>query len=126
MSQHWVVNSEKLMIACFDDEGKNKCSIGPDQMWLEVPEGVAPGNCKVSGEWPELSLIDGSADKSSPKWEALRAARNAKLAACDWTQMSDSPLSQEVKTAWWTYRQSLRDLPQDTTDPDDVTWPTPP
>lgn len=123
---YWVVNSQKAMIASFDDAGKAACIIGPDQMWLEVPEGVAVGNAKVSGEWPELSLIDGSADKVSPKWEALRVARNSALASTDWTQMSDSPLSVESKALWATYRQSLRDLIQNTSNPDQVTWPVQP
>lgn len=123
---NWIVNEQKVMIACGDDDFKSRCSIGPDQMWLEVPEGVAVGNCKVSGEWPELSLVDGSADKSSPKWEALRKARNEVLASTDWTQMSDSPLSTEEKSEWVTYRQALRNLIQNTTNPDQVTWPVQP
>lgn len=126
MANHWVVNDQKVMIASFDDAGKASCTIGPDQMWLEVPEGVAVGNAKVSGEWPELSLVDGAADKAGPRWDAMRAARNAKLAASDWSQLSDSPLDGPTKTAWAEYRQDLRDLPAGTVDPDNVTWPAQP
>ena len=39
-----------------------------------------------------------------------RTTRNKLLADCDWTQMNDSPLSNEDKTAWATYRQELRDM----------------
>lgn len=126
MANHWVVNNQKLMIACFDDEGKERCSIGPNQCWLECPEGVAPGNCKVAGEWPDLSLVDGSADKAGPRWDKMRAERNAKLASCDWTQMPDSPLGAQTKADWADYRNSLRDLPANTTDPDNVSWPETP
>jgi hypothetical protein len=126
MAMHWVVNSEKQMIYCTDDEGKLNCSIGPDQMWIECLEGVAPGNCKVAGEWPELSLVDGSADKTGPKWDAMRAQRNTRLVECDWTQLSDSPLSEQDKTAWADYRNQLRDLPQNTVDPDEISWPVKP
>jgi len=59
-------------------------------------------------------------------WAALRARRNALLAACDWTQLPDSPLAADKKTAWATYRQALRDLPEKTTDPANPVWPTPP
>ena len=41
---------------------------------------------------------------------ANRSQRDMLLAACDWTQIPDSPLSAESKTAWATYRQELRDI----------------
>ena len=41
----------------------------------------------------------------------LRLERDSKLAACDWVVLSDSQLTTSKKTAWKTYRQSLRDLP---------------
>ena len=42
--------------------------------------------------------------------ENHRAARNKLLADTDWTQINDSPLSNEDKTAWATYRQELRGI----------------
>lgn len=39
-------------------------------------------------------------------------ARLGLLQSSDWTQSPDSPLSAESKQAWATYRQALRDLPQ--------------
>ncbi len=59
-------------------------------------------------------------------YEDLRTVRNAVLAKCDYTQLSDSPLSDELKTEWATYRQALRDLPENTPDIKNVTWPTKP
>ncbi len=59
-------------------------------------------------------------------YEDLRTVRNAVLAKCDYTQLSDSPLSDELKTEWATYRQSLRDLPENTPDITNVIWPTKP
>lgn len=56
-------------------------------------------------------------------WTALRGQRNALLAACDWTVATDSPVD---VPAWSTYRQALRDLPANTTDPTAPDWPTPP
>ena len=41
----------------------------------------------------------------------LRLERTRRLAKCDWTQSCDSPLSEEKKKEWATYRQALRDLP---------------
>jgi hypothetical protein len=40
--------------------------------------------------------------------ERLRIHRDARLAASDWTQVSDAPVDRE---AWAAYRQALRDFP---------------
>tara|TARA_Y100001972_G_scaffold106535_1_gene135018 strand:- start:51 stop:269 length:219 start_codon:yes stop_codon:yes gene_type:complete len=45
----------------------------------------------------------------------FRQIRNVKLARSDWTQNPDSPLSEEKKKEWATYRQKLRDLPKTVT-----------
>ena len=42
--------------------------------------------------------------------EGHRTTRNKLLADTDWTQINDSPLSNEDKTAWATYRQELRGI----------------
>jgi hypothetical protein len=57
---------------------------------------------------------------------SLRRERNMLLVSSDWTQYTDSPLDNEAKTNWATYRQSLRDLPADTPDPANPTWPVAP
>lgn len=56
----------------------------------------------------------------------LRAHRNEMLKDCDWTQLSDSPLSEESKAAWATYRQALRDFPATEPDLDNPAWPEKP
>jgi len=53
----------------------------------------------------------------------VRAVRNAELAATDWTQVADSNAD---KTAWATYRQTLRDLPASNKDPKKIKFPTRP
>jgi len=55
-----------------------------------------------------------------------RDGRNAVLAATDWTQAADSPLSSDKKTEWATYRQALRDMPTNYPDAHEATWPTEP
>jgi hypothetical protein len=66
------------------------------------------------------------ADALANSWTALRAERDALLGSSDWTQYNDSPLTDEAKAEWVTYRESLRDLPENTDDPTNPTWPTPP
>jgi len=56
-------------------------------------------------------------------WKRLKARRGRRLQNSDWTQVPDAPVDAE---AWATYRQELRDLPDNTTDPREVVWPTPP
>jgi hypothetical protein len=56
-------------------------------------------------------------------FERIRNWRNAELASCDWTQLTDS---QANKTAWKTYRQALRDLPASNEDPKKIVFPTRP
>ena len=41
----------------------------------------------------------------------LRIDRDVKLSNTDWVVLPDSPLTTSKKTEWKTYRQSLRDLP---------------
>ena len=50
----------------------------------------------------------------------IRAERDAKLLASDWTQVADAPVDQ---TAWATYRQALRDITGQETFPESVIWP---
>jgi hypothetical protein len=57
---------------------------------------------------------------------SVRADRDQKLTASDWTQMADSPLSSDKKAEWATYRQSLRDLPTASGFPHTMTWPDEP
>jgi hypothetical protein len=56
-------------------------------------------------------------------FERIRLWRNRELAATDWTQIADAPTD---KTAWATYRQALRDLPEQNADPKKIVFPTRP
>jgi len=59
-------------------------------------------------------------------WDQLRAERNRRLSACDWTQVADSPLDDAADDQWRVYRQALRDLPQTQDDIDNIVWPVAP
>jgi len=64
--------------------------------------------------------------RTQTQWTALRTERNSRLAASDWTQIMDSPLSQELKNTWSEYRRTLRNIPSTNTDPFNIVWPAPP
>jgi hypothetical protein len=57
---------------------------------------------------------------NSQKWEQIRLWRNAELARTDWTQIADSTAD---KAAWATYRQTLRDLPNQDAVADKIVFP---
>ena len=54
--------------------------------------------------------------------EKLSRDRTEKLQFSDWRACSDVTMSNE----WKAYRQALRDLPANTSDPKKPTWPTEP
>lgn len=85
----------------------------------------------IDGEWCiGYSVVDRTAEEIAGATEAQseieRALRNSRLAACDWTQLADAPLTAEQKTSWATYRQSLRDITAQDGFPFSIEWPTEP
>jgi len=46
-------------------------------------------------------------------WDRVRGMRDQYLRDSDWSQAEDSPLSDEKKTEYLTYRTNLRNLPAD-------------
>ena len=71
-------------------------------------------------------LDDEYLNSSSFLWMKLRSERDNLLLSSDFTQLGDIGLSETKKTEWVNYRQSLRDLPANTSDPANPTWPTRP
>lgn len=59
---------------------------------------------------------------------SARAQRDTLLTASDWTQLPDAQasLSPEKKAAWSAYRQALRDITDQATFPQEITWPDKP
>lgn len=60
------------------------------------------------------------------KWDEVRKNRDDIIVFTDWTQIPDAPLSADKKAEFATYRQALRDIPQNVGNPDDVVWPEKP
>jgi len=91
-----------------------------------VPAINIPTKAQVEAKIVELQNIE--------PFRLLREKRNKKLFDSDYRIIADFPHpSEEVKQAWITYRQELRDLPSNSTPSLDdngeltnVTWPTQP
>lgn len=60
------------------------------------------------------------ASRNDAQAAAVRADRNAKLSASDWTQVADAPVD---KAAWAAYRQALRDVTAQEGFPWTINWP---
>ena len=67
----------------------------------------------------EAAWAAGANDRA---FKLLRKKRNDALAKTDWWASSDLSITQDQKN----YRQALRDLPANTPDPVDPTWPVEP
>jgi hypothetical protein len=85
---------------------------GPEVLELTEQE-------NIERDAEEAAWADGANDRA---FVALREKRNELLVATDWRAGSDLTMSD----AWKTYRQALRDLPANTGDPANPTWPTKP
>jgi hypothetical protein len=85
--------------------------------------GPIPFTTEEESEWDakEAAWTDGANDRKAAE---VRAERNTKLAATDWTQTVDVP--QAVKDSYVSYRQALRDVPLQSGFPWTITWPVEP
>ncbi len=77
-----------------------------------------PTSSEISAELARL--------EAQQPWNELRAERNRKIAETDWEVVRHKELGTNVPAALKTYRQELRDLPANTTDPANPAWPTKP
>jgi len=85
-------------------------------------EGMIPFTPEEEAEWDAMEA-EWAAGESARKASQARSERERLLTASDWTQISDAPVD---KSAWATYRQALRDIPQQAGFPITINWPVKP
>jgi len=73
----------------------------------------------LSEAWQGEVTVEEVADTT----DEIRARRDRLLAATDWAVLPDSPLDAQSLEAVKTYRQALRDVPQQERFPSAITWP---
>ena len=117
--------------------GPSATTSGPYE--ISVRDGVE----EVNGQWFTKFIVgpvftdndEGTAAEQEAAYRAridseagarIREERDRKLAASDWTVLTDSPLTTAKKTEWKTYRQALRDITSAEGFPHDVAWPSEP
>jgi hypothetical protein len=104
---------------------------------------LVDGREVVTHGWPGISAEAVAADKGAVDWreveegytsaptpdelaDAARAKRDVLLTASDWTQLPDSPLDSDARSAWAAYRQALRDITGQEGFPEEIDWPVAP
>ena len=144
MTTYWEVEtySKKLISKREDEDGRHQEVIyssgaSNERCLLEAP--AVSGN--ESGDYVQVdgdetlgaSALSLSYDKTAHKaacLDKMKEEREPKLTASDWRVLPDSPMTEAQKTNWSTYRQELRDLPENTVDSRDFDfendWPTEP
>jgi hypothetical protein len=86
-----------------------------------TPDGNVPFTPEEEAEWDvqEAEHAAGADDRAAAE---IRTERDAKLAATDFHGLTDTVMSE----AMTTYRQALRDVPEQDGFPHEVTWPDSP
>lgn len=90
--------------------------------WVPVVPEYGIGSEYVNGQFlPKPRDIDA-------EWADVRDQRDQLLAESDVYVLPDrwAVLTSDQQQAWANYRQALRDIPQNFSDPADVVWPTKP
>lgn len=88
---------------------------------LNPYNGIWFQNWEVVDKTPEECLAE---DKEQE--ESIRRLRDGRLYMTDWSQLPDSPLSEEKKLEYKNYRQALRDVSLQEGFPWNVQWPVDP
>ena len=93
--------------------GANWVLTNDELEWLS-PDITQPTEAEIQAEIARL--------EAEQPWNELRQQRNRLIAETDYLALSDSTLTTEMAA----YRQALRDLPANTTDPANPVWPVKP
>ena len=89
-------------------------ALSGDVIEWHSPDITQPTKAEIQSEITRL--------EDEQTWNELRQQRNRLIAETDYLALSDATLSADMQT----YRQALRDLPANTSDPANPTWPTKP
>jgi hypothetical protein len=129
MNKYVIHDNDGNIISCgiSSEVIDQRISLNHTQVWVDYPDDIENYRFDTASN----SLVHLGQDiiderETLEAWNLLRSSRDSRLTSSDWTQAADSPLSDAKKAEWATYRQQLRDLPANTTDPANPTWPTPP
>jgi hypothetical protein len=83
----------------------------------------------INNKWVQTwNIVDISEwereERISQQWDNVRELRNTLLNQSDWTQLEDVILDNKME--WRAYRESLRNITEQSDNPFDIVWPTKP
>ena len=107
-----AAQSDSILSKAMINQTKKILNLDTNEV-TEVPltaEEIERERIWIEEEFPALQL------------HKLRTERNHRLAETDYLALTDATLTDEMRA----YRQALRDLPANTSDPANVVWPTKP
>ena len=128
MSYFVYLNNGGYIVSKFEIEAEADNLIAANE--IGIMSKIAAPNDSNSVKY--VKVIDGfciaetEEERNEALMEDVRSERNNLLSQSDWTQALDSPLTDSQKAEWATYRQTLRDLPSNTTDPASPNFPDKP
>lgn len=117
---------QQITEATINELGGDVVFEGPQAQPTRYQVAFSDGVEQINGKWyTKYSVADMEAGaiavKDAEQAKSVRATRDAKLAALDWTQGKDIPSSISSPAA--LARQSLRDVPLQAGFPWEITWP---
>ncbi len=95
----------------WDELGYNEAILAKREPFTTYTTQWVKGNDLIYREEILTTTMDESAQANATA-DTVRAERDKMLMASDWTQLADSTLNDEDMALWKSYRQTLRDMPQ--------------
>lgn len=124
------VNPETLEIIdvynnfCLEDQVSDTLIKIPDGLNYQCIEAYKDDNNKILLR--HISNVEFINEITQINFNSLRLKRDELLKKCDWITLRSYSRNEPVPEEWKTYMQALRDLPANTTDPENPVWPEPP
>lgn len=120
----------KKYISGFDSNGLTTLVLegdSPDDIAWAKAQGYFLA--EVEEAWDGSLWKPGTAPQAPPDgWaeEQARGKRNSLLAESDIYMIADYPITEQQRRAWMSYRQALRDIPEQEGWPMNIVWPEKP
>jgi hypothetical protein len=128
MNLQAVIDPINITIVGFVPEGAYLTGPWTGFVSLPFPQDMNQETLGVTKNGNEYVFIidpDKVAAKTAQAWSQIRQQRNTLLTQSDWTvtapDLPESILDKRVQ--WLEYRQALRDITKNTTDPTQIEWP---
>ena len=124
------VNPETLEIidvynnSCLENQVSDTLIKIPDDLNYQCIEAYRDEDNKI--KLRHVSNVEFINEITQINFESLRSKRNELLKECDWITLKSYSRNEPVPEEWKTYMQTLRDLPANTTDPENPVWPQAP